>query len=151
MYLPAIVSVSNYFEKKLSFATGIAVCGSGVGTFVFAPLCETLITSYQWKGALLILAAIGFNGILFGAIFKPIKAPKVKCVETADTNEKKKPVIITEEETKDSHHDFEKVNSNHAAKDQDSQVNNLESEMHKKDVVQHSNLLNTPEYRSVRN
>ena len=38
--LPAIVSVSIYFEKKRAFATGIAVCGSGLGTFIFAPLTK---------------------------------------------------------------------------------------------------------------
>ena len=38
IYLPAIVSVSMYFEKKRAFATGIAVCGSGFGTFIFAPV-----------------------------------------------------------------------------------------------------------------
>nr|CAH7728722.1 unnamed protein product [Callosobruchus chinensis] len=31
IYLPAIVSVTAYFEKKRSLATGIAVCGSGFG------------------------------------------------------------------------------------------------------------------------
>ena len=38
IYLPAIVSVSMYFEKKRAFATGIAVCGSGLGTFIMAPV-----------------------------------------------------------------------------------------------------------------
>ena len=38
IYLPAIVSVSVYFEKKRAFATGIAVCGSGLGTFIMAPV-----------------------------------------------------------------------------------------------------------------
>ena len=38
IYLPAIVSVSMYFEKKRGAATGIAVCGSGLGTAVFSPL-----------------------------------------------------------------------------------------------------------------
>jgi len=47
MYLPAIVSVTCYFEKKRSFATGIAVCGSGLGTFIFAPLTQTLIDGYR--------------------------------------------------------------------------------------------------------
>lgn len=40
IYLPAIVSVSMYFEKKRAFATGIAVCGSGLGTFIWAPLTQ---------------------------------------------------------------------------------------------------------------
>jgi len=38
IYLPAIVSVSMYFEKRRAFATGVAVCGSGLGTFVMAPV-----------------------------------------------------------------------------------------------------------------
>ena len=31
IYVPAIVSVGFYFEKKRSIAMGIAVCGSGLG------------------------------------------------------------------------------------------------------------------------
>ena len=56
IYLPAIVSVGFYFEKKRAIATGLAVCGSGVGTFIFAPLCNLLVEEYTWKGATLILA-----------------------------------------------------------------------------------------------
>ncbi len=61
IYLPAIVSVGYYFEKKRALATGIAVCGSGFGTFVFAPLASLLLQHYDWKGANLILAGIIFN------------------------------------------------------------------------------------------
>ena len=43
IYLPAIVCVSMYFEKHRSLATGIAVCGSGIGTFIWAPLTQVLI------------------------------------------------------------------------------------------------------------
>ncbi|VBB35587.1 unnamed protein product, partial [Acanthocheilonema viteae] len=43
IYLPSIVTVGYYFEKKRSIATGIAVAGSGVGTFVLPPLCIVLI------------------------------------------------------------------------------------------------------------
>ena len=43
IYLPAIVSVSMYFEKKRAFATGIAVCGSGLGTFIMAPVTKGLV------------------------------------------------------------------------------------------------------------
>ena len=31
MYLPSIVVVGFYFDKKRALATGIAVCGSGIG------------------------------------------------------------------------------------------------------------------------
>jgi len=49
MYLPSIVMVSFYFDKRRALATGIAVCGSGVGTFVFAPFSNFLVTEYGWK------------------------------------------------------------------------------------------------------
>ena len=72
-YLPAIVSVSYYFEKKRAFATGIAVCGSGVGTFVFAPLTALLIDMYGWKGAMLICAGLLLNCVVMGALFRPLE------------------------------------------------------------------------------
>ena len=56
MYLPAIVMVGFYFEKRRAFATGVAVCGSGIGAFVFAPMCEKLISLYGWRGATWIIA-----------------------------------------------------------------------------------------------
>ena len=75
-YLPAIVAVSFYFEKRRSLATGIAVCGSGIGTFAFAPLTDALIQEYSWKGTVLIEAAILLNCILCGMVFRPLNVPK---------------------------------------------------------------------------
>ena len=54
VYLPAIVAVGYYFEQKRALATGISVCGSGVGTFLFAPLATYLLEQYGWKGANLV-------------------------------------------------------------------------------------------------
>ena len=56
VYVPAVIAVGFYFEKWRALATGIAVCGSGIGTFVMAPLCTALIKTYGWRGALLIQA-----------------------------------------------------------------------------------------------
>jgi len=76
IYLPAIVCVTGYFEKKRSFATGIAVCGSGVGTFAFSPLAAWLISYYNWKGALIIISGLMLNCVVFGALFRPLPKPK---------------------------------------------------------------------------
>jgi MFS family permease len=54
VYLPAIVAVGYYFEQKRALATGISVCGSGVGTFLFAPLATYLLEQYGWQGANLV-------------------------------------------------------------------------------------------------
>jgi len=41
--------VGYYFEKKRSLATGLSVAGSGVGTFVVAPLATFLEAEYGWR------------------------------------------------------------------------------------------------------
>ena len=72
IYLPSIVMVSQYFSKRRALATGIAVCGSGVGTFIFAPLTNALLAQFAWKGTVLIDAAILLNCIPCGLIFRPL-------------------------------------------------------------------------------
>lgn len=76
IYLPAIVVVGYYFETKRSLATGIAVCGSGVGTFAFAPLATYLLEVFDWKNANLILAGVILNCAIFGALMRPLTYPK---------------------------------------------------------------------------
>ncbi|XP_013779101.1 monocarboxylate transporter 12-like [Limulus polyphemus] len=76
MYLPAIVCVTFYFDKKRAFATGIAVCGSGFGTFALAPLTDWLVDYYGWKGAMMIVSGILLNGIVFGALYRPLQVSK---------------------------------------------------------------------------
>ncbi|XP_012157214.1 monocarboxylate transporter 4 [Ceratitis capitata] len=81
IYLPAVVAVGYYFETKRSLATGIAVCGSGFGTFAFAPLATYLLQQYGWKNALLIFAGLILNCAIFGAMMRPLTYPKKKKVK----------------------------------------------------------------------
>lgn len=79
IYLPAVVAVGYYFEKKRSLATGIAVCGSGFGTFVFAPFANYLLNNFGgWKSANLVLAGVILNCAIFGALMRPLTYPKKK-------------------------------------------------------------------------
>ncbi|XP_064618464.1 monocarboxylate transporter 12-B-like [Liolophura sinensis] len=73
MYLPAIVMVGYYFEAKRAFATGVAVCGSGIGLFMFAPLTELLVKEFSWKGALWIISALVLHGVVCGAAYRPLR------------------------------------------------------------------------------
>ncbi|XP_033726566.1 LOW QUALITY PROTEIN: monocarboxylate transporter 12-B-like [Pecten maximus] len=75
VYTPSVVIVGHYFNKRRALATGIAVCGSGIGGFVFAPLSVLLIETYAWKGALWILSAIVLNGVIFAAFYRPLPSP----------------------------------------------------------------------------
>lgn len=82
MYLPAIVAVSVYFEERRAFATGIAVCGSGIGTFILAPLTDFLLYEYNWSWTLLILGGLILNGIVFGALVRPLELQKDGAAES---------------------------------------------------------------------
>lgn len=81
IYLPAVVAVGYYFETKRSLATGIAVCGSGFGTFLFAPFATYLLQNFDWKNANLILAGLILNCAIFGALMRPLTYPKEKTVK----------------------------------------------------------------------
>lgn len=81
IYLPAVVAVGYYFETKRSLATGIAVCGSGFGTFTFAPLASFLLDIFSWKDSLLIFAGLILNCAIFGALMRPLTYPKEKKVK----------------------------------------------------------------------
>ncbi|XP_063838509.1 monocarboxylate transporter 12 [Ostrinia nubilalis] len=76
IYLPAIVSVTVWFERYRSLATGIAVCGSGLGTFLFAPITSMLVAEYGWRGAMAIIGAFVLNCVPLGLMFKPVPEPR---------------------------------------------------------------------------
>ena len=57
VWTPAVVAVS-YFENRRSLATGVVMCGSGMGTFVFAPFIYWLLENYALRGTFLILVFI---------------------------------------------------------------------------------------------
>ncbi|GAB1603166.1 monocarboxylate transporter 7-like isoform X2 [Argonauta hians] len=78
IYLPSIVSVGYYFDRKRAIATGIAVCGSGVGTFIFAPLGGYLLETYDWKNSLYIIAGIILNGAVCAMLMRPLEVPRRK-------------------------------------------------------------------------
>uniref|UniRef100_A0A1I8GER4 MFS domain-containing protein n=1 Tax=Macrostomum lignano TaxID=282301 RepID=A0A1I8GER4_9PLAT len=77
MYLPSMVIVGLYFDKRRSTAMGIAFGGSGLGMFALGPLMEYLMDVYSWRGALLVLAGIMLNGVVFASLMRPLpKRPR---------------------------------------------------------------------------
>ena len=64
--------VGFYFEKRRALATGIAVCGSGIGGFIFPPMSRYLVSEFSWQGATLIIAGICLNGVVIGLLFRPL-------------------------------------------------------------------------------
>ncbi|GIY28100.1 monocarboxylate transporter 14 [Caerostris extrusa] len=75
MYLPTIVSVALHFKLKRATAMGISMSGSGIGSMIFAPLLEWLISYYgYWKGALLIATGILLNCLVLSFFYREFEA-----------------------------------------------------------------------------
>lgn len=74
LYLPAVVSVASWFEKRRSLAVGIGVCGTGVGTIAMAPLATYLMEAYGLEGCLMVYAGIIANACIFAALLRPTPA-----------------------------------------------------------------------------
>ncbi|XP_043258205.1 monocarboxylate transporter 14 [Colletes gigas] len=84
IYVPAVITTGFYFERWRALATGIAVCGSGIGAFLLAPISDVLVKQFGWRGALLFQAGMLLNCAIFGAMFRPLKPTRIKVKSTPE-------------------------------------------------------------------
>ncbi|CAK5083105.1 unnamed protein product [Meloidogyne enterolobii] len=104
VFLPAIVIVGQYFSEKRALATGIAVCGSGIGTAIFGQINPIILDHFDklvgeedsWRIFLLFLSAITLTCAIFGCFFKPLKPSKsqLEQVKISNFNKKKENFFI---------------------------------------------------------
>uniref|UniRef100_A0A183BPC3 MFS domain-containing protein n=1 Tax=Globodera pallida TaxID=36090 RepID=A0A183BPC3_GLOPA len=113
IFLPAIVIVGQYFSERRAMATGIAVCGSGIGTALFGKLTPFLLDWFTeladegeaWRLFLLFLSATSLLCAFFGYFFKPLKPSKSQLeqvvritAELMGMDENERAAIITSNE-----------------------------------------------------
>ncbi|XP_025412667.1 monocarboxylate transporter 12-B-like isoform X2 [Sipha flava] len=73
IYVSAVLIPGFYFDKWRALATGIAVCGSGIGTFVLAPLNAYLVQQGGWRITIVVQAGLALSCALVGILFRPLK------------------------------------------------------------------------------
>lgn len=98
IYIPAVITVGYYFERWRALATGAAMCGSGVGTFVINVLVTYLIREHGWRNTLLVESVLILFCALCGSTFRPLKSVQVTIGEDenpAEGKEKELPVVFT--------------------------------------------------------
>ncbi|XP_052805444.1 monocarboxylate transporter 14-like [Mya arenaria] len=84
-FISAIIVVGLYFNRRRAIATGIAMSGSGLGTFAYAYITDMLIIQYDWRGTILILAGVLLNGIVCGILFRPLSdCATVSCASSSE-------------------------------------------------------------------
>ncbi|XP_068973670.1 uncharacterized protein [Bombus flavifrons] len=69
-YVTAVVSIAYWFDKKRTLAVGLGACGTGIGTFLYAPMTTYFIEEYGWRGTCLLLAGTFFNMIVCGTVMR---------------------------------------------------------------------------------
>lgn len=69
-YVTAVVCIAYWFDKKRALATGLGACGTGIGTFVYAPMTQYFIEQYGWRGTVLLLAGTFFNMCVCGSLMR---------------------------------------------------------------------------------
>ncbi|KAE9551973.1 hypothetical protein FO519_004825 [Halicephalobus sp. NKZ332] len=89
MYCPAIIIVTMYFEKYRSLATGVTVCGAGVGTAVFSVLVSYLIVTFGWRQVFLIYAGLVLLCIPCGLLYRPVEFAPIYDDDEEEKVEKK--------------------------------------------------------------
>ncbi|XP_053930939.1 monocarboxylate transporter 14 isoform X4 [Cuculus canorus] len=75
VYLPAVVMVGQYFQKRRALAQGLSTTGTGFGAFLMTALLKYLCTEFGWRNAMFIQGAISLNLCVCGALMRPL-SPK---------------------------------------------------------------------------
>ncbi|XP_046959642.1 monocarboxylate transporter 9-like [Vanessa cardui] len=70
VYVTAVVSIAYWFDKKRNLAVGLGACGTGVGTFLYAPMTQYFIEEYGWRGTILLLSGTLLNLCVCGAVMR---------------------------------------------------------------------------------
>lgn len=71
-YLPAVVMVGQYFQKRRALAQGLSTTGTGFGTFLITILLKHLCSEYGWRNAMFIMGAVSLNLCVCGALMRPL-------------------------------------------------------------------------------
>ncbi|KAM9664137.1 monocarboxylate transporter 14 isoform 2-T2 [Trichechus inunguis] len=88
-YLPAVVMVGRYFQKRRALAQGLSTTGTGFGAFLMTPLLKYLCAEYGWRNAMFIQGAVSLNLCVCGALLRPLTFRK----DRTDPAEKCPPVV----------------------------------------------------------
>lgn len=77
MYVAAIIVIGFYFERWRALASGISLCGAGLGSTCMPPLLSLVIKVLGWRIAYHILGVMCAICCVCGPVFKPIKPVRV--------------------------------------------------------------------------
>lgn len=72
-FVPSIVMLGEYFDKRLALANGLGTSGSGVGSLVASPAINYLLRVVGWSNSLRILSGAAVFLVVACFLYKPHK------------------------------------------------------------------------------
>ena len=75
-FVPSIVILGDYFDKRLSLANGLATSGSGVGSLLASPAINYSLRVVGWKNSLRILSGAAAFLLIGCFLFRPYNIRK---------------------------------------------------------------------------
>ena len=88
-YMASVLVLSEYFNKNLVVANGIALAGAGVGAISLAPALSFLLDNYNWRNAVRILSGASLVLLCCAFIYYLVPSP-LEFVDAEDYQEEKK-------------------------------------------------------------
>ncbi|XP_070609441.1 monocarboxylate transporter 14 isoform X1 [Erythrolamprus reginae] len=86
VYLPAVVMVGEYFQKRRALAQGLSTTGTGFGAFLMTASLKYLCLEFGWRNAVFLHGAICLNLCVCGALLRPIHYKKEATEQNKDGN-----------------------------------------------------------------
>uniref|UniRef100_A0A2P2HYH7 Monocarboxylate transporter 14-like n=1 Tax=Hirondellea gigas TaxID=1518452 RepID=A0A2P2HYH7_9CRUS len=94
IYVPAVIATGFYFEKRRALATGMAVCGSGIGTFVLSPIISSIVRSSGWRVVLLVNGGLILSCMIYGLAFRPLSPTTGKVIAVEEDPPHGTPLLL---------------------------------------------------------
>ncbi|XP_063771689.1 monocarboxylate transporter 14 [Pseudophryne corroboree] len=98
VYLPAVVMVGQYFQKRRALAQGLSTTGTGFGTFLITVLLKYLCAEFGWRNAMIIQGAVTLNLCVCGALMRPLDCREKYSVEKAGGHSDNREVSLLDAE-----------------------------------------------------
>lgn len=90
------LAIHSFFSEKRGRAVGVGMSITGLGAILMPLLMSLLISTYGWRGAVLILSAMCLHSLLSATLLRPakwyLKDPPATIEEMVPLN--KEPVVV---------------------------------------------------------
>lgn len=96
IYVPSVIVVGFYFEKWRPLATGISVCGAGIGGIVLPLILSFILKVSGWQNTFRIMGMMTICCVFCTGLYRSLEPVRVLLVNDGEIREKEKKEVPEE-------------------------------------------------------